>query len=101
MKWFQIRVMDAAIAEGRLKVISDAFERAMPPGEDAKGCALFLTMETDWSTVFILPQFAAVAPQLLTTFSAVPGGPPPPRRKGEEFGTSLLLASHDKFAWSL
>ena len=101
MTWFQIKVKDAAVAAGEINRISDAFERALPLGDEAKGCALFHRDEPETSVVFVSPQFAAVAPQLLKTFSAVECDAPPPRKPGTEFGTSLLLASHSSSAWSL
>jgi hypothetical protein len=102
VKWYKITVNDAAVADGALNRISDAFERIMPPGDESKGCALFVRNEVDASAVFVSPEFAAIASQPLKTFSAVECEPPPPRRKGEEFGgTSLLLASHSKSAWAL
>ncbi len=101
MKWFKITVSDEAVADGEVNRISDAFEHIMPLGDESKGCALFLTNEADSSVVFVSPHFAAVAPQLLKAFYGVECKAPPPRKPGAEFGTSLLLASHQKFAWSL
>jgi len=101
MKWFKIIVEDESVADGALETITGAFERVMPLGEASKGCALFTRDEADASVVFISPQFAAIAPQLLESFSACECDAPPPRREGEEFGTALLLASHSEAAWSL
>jgi hypothetical protein len=66
-----------------------------------KGCALFVRNEAGASVVFVSPQFAAIAPQLLKSFAAVECEAPPPRREAEEDGASLMLASHSAFAWSL
>ena len=101
MHWFKITVNDAAVADGALKTIMDAFEDVMPLGDASKGCALFSRDERDASVVFVSPQFGAIAPQLLERFSASECEAPPPRREGEEFGTALLLASHSATAWSL
>jgi len=101
MGWFKITVNDEAVADGALETITRAFDRVMPLGQASKGCALFMRNETDASVVFISPQFAALAPQLLKSFSACECDSPPTPRKGEEFGTSLLLASDQKHAWSL
>ena len=60
MKWFKIKVKDEAVAKGAMKPIMDAFERVMPPGDEAKGCALFLRDEADASIIFVSPQFAAI-----------------------------------------
>jgi len=79
-----------------------AFERVLLSiGDESKGCALFQRDEGDSTVVFVSPQFAKVAPDLLDRFSAVEGEAPPPHREGEEFGTAMLLASHSKYAWSL
>ena len=92
---------DEAVAGGELNRISDAFEHTMPLGDESKACALFLTGEADASVVFVSPQFAALAPQLLKAFSAVECEAPSPREPGSESGTSLLLTSHQMSAWSL
>jgi hypothetical protein len=101
MSWFKIIVKDEAVAGGGITTIMNAFECVMPLGDASKGCALFMRDETDASVVFISPQFAAIAPQLIDTFSARECQAPPPRREGEEFGTALMLASHSTLAWSL
>jgi hypothetical protein len=101
MKWFKIMVHDTAVADGALKTITDAFDRVMPLGEASKGCAIFKTIEPDASVVFNSPEFAAIAPGFLESFSASECDAPPPRREGEEFGTALLLASDSAVAWSL
>ena len=101
MKWFKIRLMDEAVAEGAMKRVMDAFDGAMPVGKDSKGCALFSRNEPGATAIFVSPLFAAIAPKLVKAFCGVECDAPPPRRAGEEFGTALLLASDSNYAWSL
>ena len=101
MKWFKIIIGDEAVAKGAIKPIMEAFEQATPLGNESEACALFETDEADGKLVFISPKLAATAPQLLETFAAAECEAPPPPNEGEEFGTSLLLASNPRVAWSL
>jgi hypothetical protein len=101
MNWFKITLKDAAVASGAIKTVMDAFESAMPVGDDSKDCVLFSRDEPDSTVIFVSPGFAAVAPKLVERFSGIECIAPPPRQAGEEFGTSLLLASHSNYAWSL
>ena len=101
MKWFKITVDRKAVANGVLNQVSDAFERIMPPGDESNDCTLFLTDLAGASAIFISPHFAAIGPQLLDAFLAVECEAPPPRTPDTEFGTFLLLGSHQNFAWSL
>jgi len=101
MKWFKIIVKDEAVAAGALDTITDSFDAVMPVGEASRRCAIFKRIDRDATVVFISPDFARIAPQLIERFSACECDAPPPRREGEEFGTALLLASHSTFAWSL
>ena len=103
MKWFKIIVSDEAQARGDIKQIMDAFEHFIPIADELKSnrCALFIRNDRDTCFIFVSPQFAGIATQLIKTFSAVECEPPPPRGATEEFGTALLLTSHDQFAWSL
>lgn len=101
MKWFKITLEDEAVANDAIKTVLEAFEDAMPLGDESRTCALFLRDEHDATVIFVSPQFAAVAPKLVEKFEGVECEAPPPRRKEEEFGTSLLLASDKNYAWSL
>ena len=101
MKWYRIRLKDEAVANGAMKTVMDAFEAVMPLGDESKDCALFSRDEADATVIFVSPQFAAVATELIERFSGVECAAPPPRKEGEEFGTALLLASHSNHAWSL
>jgi hypothetical protein len=102
MDWFKITVSDEEVARDGMGKVMDAFERILPLDDDrAKRCALFHRDDAEASLIFVSPELAKCAPELVETFSGVPCEAPPPRRKGEEFGTALLLASHDKSAWAL
>ncbi len=101
MKWFKIVLKHEVVANGAIKTVMDAFEAVMPLGDESKDCALFSRDEPDATVIFVSPHFAAIAPKLVERFSGVACEAPPPRKRGEEFGTALLLASHSDYAWSL
>ena len=99
-QWFKIILNDKTIAEGAIKPIREAFEHVMPDSDASKGCALFVREDADATVVFISPGFAAIAPQLLKTLSAVESEAPPMRREADKVRTSILLASN-LGGWSL
>lgn len=102
-KWFRIALDNDAVADGQMGVVIDAFESIMPDGNDSRDCALFSTHEADDVVIYVSPEFAKVAPALITRFGAVESQPPPPMEEntGVLDGTSLLLASHSRHAISL